>query len=162
MNSSRLRRRLALVRRLAASPRDSWLLLRMAGWALVVPVLKFLIPLPRLIRLVTPRPRRKAAEPDRVLRLTSLLYGSGAFHLSDNCLERSLVTFRYLAAAGATPTLVVGMRNQDGGYVGHAWVTVDGQLMHDAAELVSTLAPVVAFTADGRIVRSAEPKAPAA
>lgn len=162
MSSSRLHRRLAIGRSLVTSPRDSWLLLRMAGWALVVPVLKFLIPLPRLVRIVTPRPRRKTAEPYRVQRLTGLLYGSGAFHLSDNCLERSLVTFRYLAAAGATPTLVVGMRIQDAGYVGHAWVTVDGQLMHDAAELVSTLSPVVAFTADGQIVRPAEPKAPAA
>jgi hypothetical protein len=125
----------------------------MAAWALVVPVLKFLIPLPRLIRLVTPRAGRDGA-PDsgRVLRLTSLLYGTGAFRLSDNCLERSLVTFRYLAAAGADPTLVVGMRSDEEEYVGHAWVTIDGAPVQDPPSLLATLAPVVAFTADGRTV----------
>jgi transglutaminase superfamily protein len=163
MSDSRPRRRLAIIRGLLASPRDLWLLTRMAGWALVVPVLKFLLPLPRLVRLVAPRPsRRRADDRGRVVRLTSLLYGTGAFRLSDNCLERSLVTFRYLATTHAAPTLVVGMRGEGDGYLGHAWVTVDGAPVHDPPSLIATLAPIVAFTADGRTVAPAEPTSPAA
>lgn len=163
MSNSRVRRRLAIVRGLLASPRDAWLLTRMAAWALVVPVLKFALPLPRLVRLVTPRARRRrAGDHRRVVRLTSLVYGTGAFRLSDNCLERSLVTFRYLAAVGAAPTLVVGMRGEDEGYLGHAWVTVEGVPVHDPPSLIATLAPIVAFTADGRTVARAEPRSPAA
>jgi Transglutaminase-like superfamily len=154
-------RRLKTVAGLLAAPRDLWLLIRMAGWAVIVPVLKFLLPLPRLVRLVTPRSRRRAADSSRVLRLTSLLYGTGAFRLSDNCLERSLITFRYLAAADAAPTLVVGVRGEDQGYVGHAWVTVGGDPVHDSPALVATLAPIVVFTADGRTVAPREPTSPA-
>jgi hypothetical protein len=159
VSGSRLRHRAGLVGRLLASPRDTWLLIRMAGWALVVPVLKFVLPLPRLVRLVTPRWRRRRTGADqRVLRLTSLLYGTGAFRLSDNCLERSLVTFRYLVAADVAPTLVVGMRGEENGYLGHAWVTVGDELVHDPPSLVATLSPIVAFTADGRVVAPPEPR----
>jgi Transglutaminase-like superfamily len=150
---SRLRHRLGIAGGLLRSPRDLWLVVRMAGWALVVPMLKFALPLPRLVRLVTPRWRRGGADAQgRVVRLTNLLYGTGAFRLSDNCLERSLVTFRYLAAADAAPTLVVGMRGEDTGYLGHAWVTVGGAPVHDPPSLIATLAPVVAFAADGTVV----------
>jgi hypothetical protein len=153
VSRSRLRHRLGIVGGLLRSPRDFSLLVRMAGWATVVPVLKFVLPLPRLVRLVTPRRRRARVEARRqVVRLTSLLYGTGAFRLSDNCLERSLVTFRYLAAADAAPTLVVGVRGEDKGYLGHAWVTVDGAPVHDPPSLVASLAPVVAFASDGRVV----------
>ena len=157
MSHPRLRHRLGIVGALLRSPRDVWLLVRMAAWALAVPVLKFVLPLPRLVRLVTPRSRHSRRDAQgRVVRLTNLLYGSGAFRLSDNCLERSLVTFRYLAAADAAPTLVVGMRGEDNGYLGHAWVTVDGEPVHDAPSFVATLAPVVAFAADGRVLEPPE------
>jgi Transglutaminase-like superfamily len=148
MSGSRARRRVGIVAGLVSSPRDLWLLVRMSGWALVVPVLKFLLPLPRLVRLVAPRTRRRRGT-DRVLRLSGLLYGAGPFHLSDNCLERSLVTFRYLDA-DADPNLVVGMRGENGGYVGHAWVTVEGVPVHDPPGLIESLSPFVAFTAEGR------------
>jgi hypothetical protein len=157
MSGSRPRHRLGIVGGLLAAPRDVWLLTRMAGWALIVPVLKFALPLPRLVRLMTPRRRHgEPAARARIERLTGLLYGTGAFRLSDNCLERSLVTFRYLAAADAAPTLVVGMRGEGNGYQGHAWVTVDDAPVHDAPSLVASLAPIVAFSADGRIVSSGE------
>jgi len=158
VSGSRLRHRLGIVGGLLRSPSDLLLLTRMAGWALAVPVLKFALPLPRLVRLAAPRVRRARRDAfTRVVRLTNLLYGTGAFRLSDNCLERSLVTFRYLAAGGATPTLVVGVRGEESGYLGHAWVTVDGSPVHDSPSLVATLAPVVAFAADGRPVAPPEP-----
>lgn len=163
MTESKTRRRLSIVSALLSSPRDLWLLTRMAAWASVLPLLKFVLPLPRLVRLLTPRPRRRGRdERSRILRLTSLLYGPGAFRLSDNCLERSLVTFRYLAAADVSPTLVVGMRGDSGSYLGHAWVTVDGDPVHDPPSLIQTLSPIVAFAADGRSIAPAEPTTPAA
>jgi hypothetical protein len=45
----------------------------------------------------------------------------------DNCLERSLVAYRFLGRAGASPQLVIGVARDERGVRGHAWVTVDGR-----------------------------------
>jgi hypothetical protein len=69
----------------------------------------------------------------------------------DNCLERGLVAYRYLARAGADPTLVVGMPRTPGGH-GHVWVSVDGVAVHDSAARLADFEPVLAFGSDGRLV----------
>ena len=63
-----------------------------------------------------------------------------------NCLERSLVLYRYLARANADPHLVVGMARPDE-YLGHVWVTVDGQPLLETPETLGGYTEVVTFGA---------------
>lgn len=129
--------------------RDLWLLARMAVWAVMLPVLKFTLPLPRLVRLVTPNRRVSARDTERegrVVRIAARLYRTPPIG-RDNCLERSLVTFRYLAQLSARPRLVVGM-GREGELKGHVWVTVDGQPVHDSAESLTPFVPLMTFSAD--------------
>jgi hypothetical protein len=126
---------------------DLWLLARMSGWAALLPALKFLLPLPRLVALVTPAgraPARDQAREQRVARLAERLYRTAPRLSRDNCLERSLVTYRYLARAGSEPVLVVGMRKQEELH-GHVWVTLDGRPVHDTDEFLAGFVPVMTF-----------------
>jgi hypothetical protein len=61
-----------------------------------------------------------------------------------NCLERSLVLYRYLARANADPHLVVGMAKPDE-YLGHVWVTVDGRPLLETSETLGGYTEVVSF-----------------
>ena len=124
---------------------DLTLLARMSAWAVALPVLKFLLPLPRLVRLVTPSraAQRDLARERRVTRLAARLYRTPGLG-RDNCLERSLVTYRYLARSGSDPTPVVGMRKEDELH-GHVWVTVDGRPVHDTPEFLAGFVPLMTF-----------------
>jgi hypothetical protein len=138
-------------RRLLRSPAETLLLIRMSFWATIVPVLKRVLPLPRLVRLAaTGRAAggRNRAREERVIASVVRIYRSGLIRQSDNCLERSLVTYRYLGALHAEPQLVVGMSRREKG-TGHVWVTVDGRPVHDTAETLDDMEPIVTFAADG-------------
>ncbi len=147
-------------RRLAgivSSPSQLWLLVRMIGWATLLPVLKRTLPLPRLVALMAHRETPGGRRPDRETNIVALvrrLYRSNAVAGRDNCLERSHVTYRYLTAASARPKLVVGMRKNEGELQGHVWVAVDGEAVHDAPGALADFVPVLTFRADGSEERS--------
>ncbi len=147
--------RLQLARKHVGSPRDALLLVRMAGWALALPVLKYLLPLQRLVRVAAgsgggPRdPRRE----EKVAGLARVLYRSRAAVVRDNCLERSLVAYRYLAQANASPELVVAMGKHEGDLLGHVWVTVDGEPLYDDPEKLAGFVPMVVFDSSGQATR---------
>src|SRR5206468_7627974 len=116
-DASLARRSLRRARALRAgirSPADVWLAARILAWRAVLPLLKWLLPLPKLVRLMwAGREReRQPAHERRVVYLARKLSGPGGDGRLDNCLERSLVTYRYLSAAGAEPELVVGMASE--------------------------------------------------
>ena len=144
--STRLSRTRALVA-LLASPRDAWLAIRALGWLGILPVLKRTLPLQRLARLMWLRPHgegRSTEREQRVIRIVSgLSRASGG-----NCLERSLVLYRYLARANADPRLVVGMSRPEE-YLGHVWVIVDGRPLLDTPETLGSYTEVVRFGGDG-------------
>jgi hypothetical protein len=68
-----------------------------------------------------------------------------------NCLERSLILYRYLARAGARPRLVVGMAKPDK-YLGHVWVTVDGHPLLETSETLRDFREITAFGDQGQKV----------
>jgi len=72
--------------------------------------------------------------------------------LRANCLERSLLTYRFLARAGADPHLVVGVKRVTGNIVGHAWVTLDGEPIHERRKEVEAFARLVEFGPRGRAI----------
>ncbi len=137
-----------------AHPNAAWLLVRMAAWASILPLLKRVLALPRVVGLVTPSRRpamRDAAREQQAIRLSRILYRSRVVAGRDNCLERSLIAFRYLISAGTDPELSVGMRRSDRGYEGHVWVTVAGVPIHDDPRSLDELVQVTAFNASGGV-----------
>jgi hypothetical protein len=138
-------------RAIASTPAGAWLLVRMLAWAAALPVLKRVLPLPTVVKLAA-RPRRAshryANREQEVAALARWLYARSPVR-DDNCLERSLVTYRFLSERGADPVLSIGVRKGDGGVLGHAWVTVDGEPVYEAPDELADYATVVSFGADG-------------
>jgi hypothetical protein len=116
-------------------------------------ILKHLVPLPWLAKWTwreTTGPRDRVAErrlTANVLRLSKLL------RISDrDCLQRSLLLYRFLSAVGADPELVVGFREQDGKIIGHAWVLVnDMSIVEPESDLVR-FSPVLRLGARGALL----------
>lgn len=113
--------------------REALLFMRLLGWSLVLPLLKRVLPLPALVRLM--RGACLSVEPDDAAgeRLAVLVRRVLRLRGGDpNCLERSLLLFRYLERTGLEPHLVVGFKlDTDRSPVGHAWIVVDGKPFHD-------------------------------
>ena len=128
-------------------------LLRMLPWAVALPLLKRIVPLPRLVGLAASRPRHSRPRPgreERVVELTRLLYRSRAVAGRDNCLERSLLAYRFLTKLDAQPELVIGMKKGGGEMMGHVWVLLDGQPVHETPQLLAGFVPVLVFDHEGR------------
>ncbi len=131
------------------SPAGALLLARMLAWRAALPLLKRALPLPRLARLAAGGPRRRLPfTPAQVVSVSHRLFGARAAESSD-CLERSLLTYRFLLRTGAPAELVCGVRKGDGRVVGHAWVVVAGAPVDEQPEALSGYATLVAFDASG-------------
>lgn len=147
---ARARRAVAAVE----SPADALLAVRMLGWALVLPVLKSALPLQRLVRLMARAGRattRDIETEKTIIALARVVHRAVGLGRRDNCLERSLIAFRYLSAVNADPLLVVGACAGETEIEGHVWLTVDGDPVHETRERVDRYAPVTVFHADGRV-----------
>ena len=125
----------------------------MIAWSAILPLAKFALPLPRLVRLMcssgsgaTRDCRREAA----IAGLAAWVFKSRPASSRDNCLERALVTYRYLSGAGAEPRLVVGLAQPGAGPLGHAWVVVDGHAVHDEPGTIRRYSTLLVFDSDGR------------
>jgi hypothetical protein len=123
----------------------------MVAWAAVLPILKRVLPLPTVVKLAARRrggAGRQRRREEEVTTLARWLYSRSPVR-DDNCLERSLVTYRFLSERGADPLLSIGVRKDEDGVFGHAWVTVDGEPVYDAPAELAEYATVVTFTAAG-------------
>lgn len=132
---------------------DSRLLLRAFMWRLALPLLKHLVPLPTLVHVLCAKPLASTADASqrrgpRVESVRHLLAEGGRIVVSSNCLERSLMLYRFLTEAGAGPQLVMGVSKGDTGVAGHAWIEIDGQALADAT--TDRFAPILIFGAEGR------------
>jgi hypothetical protein len=146
-------RHLAGLRALVSTRADAALLARMLGWWIALPLLKRATPLPRLVRFAHLDPRRTARDLEREAKVAALakwLFKVRPRPARDNCLERSLVAYRFLGRLGAEPELVVGLGDKEEATVGHVWVTVDGHPVHDEPDALDAYQAVVAFGSDGR------------
>jgi hypothetical protein len=147
-------RRLRVLRRSIRSPGDAWLACRMAVWRLTLPLLKWVVPLPRLARLMwsaSAQRKRDPAREEQIATLAEAISGRRGGRRLDNCLERSLVAYRFLSQAGAEPRLVVGV-SRDEPVRGHVWVMLDGQPLRDS---VDEFEEVTAFGTEGALIPSA-------
>jgi hypothetical protein len=120
-------------------------------WSLLLPVLKRMLPLRRLVMLMwAAGPGGQARGEARPIVVLSASLTRLRPRLRSNCLERSLLAYRFLSRAGADPRLVIGVGNVDGKMAGHAWVTLDGVPVHEPPETVVGFAPLVEFGREGR------------
>lgn len=138
------------IRTVVSGPRELLLSGRMLVWAGMLPLLKRVVPLSHLVTVMAPRHRRApdAKRTQDVVTLARWMYRTR--FLRDNCLERSLITYRYLPAGNESSLLVLGVRKGDEGPPGHAWLVVNGVAVHDSDETLERLVPVVAFDLQGR------------
>lgn len=130
----------------------TWLALRMAPWALAMPILKRALPLPALTRLMWSSRSGGPQGPAREQAIAKAAWWASrvqAWRFPNNCLERSLVTYRFLALAGADPRLVLGMKRGETGLMGHTWVTVDGVPVQDQPGWIDQFRRLVEFGPDG-------------
>lgn len=157
MTVSRARHRLGMTLSVLRSPWAVATLMRMLPWAAALPILKRTMPLPRLVGLAASSPRNGRPRPggeERIVELTRLLYRSRAIAGRDNCLERSLLAYRFLTKLDARPELVVGMQKGGDEMMGHVWVLLEGQPVHETPQLLAGFVPVLVFDHRGRASQS--------
>lgn len=82
----------------------------------------------------------------------SHLYRTGLDRADDNCLERCLLAYRFLAQAGAEPQLECGVRRVGGELRGHAWIVVDGRALAHTDEDIETFTPIATFGHRGALI----------
>lgn len=126
------------------------LLIRMAAWSLVLPVLKRLLPLPTLVRLMSGKGSGGPWDEyeEQVVRSARRVY---RLRRPGSCLERSLLAYRYLSNTNADPRLVIGVRRDDRDVIGHAWVLVDGLPLYESSASLEPFLSMVEFAPDGHI-----------
>lgn len=132
------------------SPADLLLGARILGLALFVRVMKYVLPLPRLVRAMTPAVRPGARDRERERRIAT--FSRWAARLvrprdAGSCLERSVVIYRELTRAHATPRLCIGFRRDGTDVAGHAWVIVDGMPVADSPAVCDAYDVAMAFDA---------------
>ena len=133
-------------RKAVLGPAEALLLLRMAGWTLVLSVAVKVFPLPRALSLVSTNTRRpsETSESETQKRLAAaidLLLKTNLLILKPICWKRAALLHRYLALNGITTRILFGMRREpDGSVSGHAWLEASGR------PLLETTAPNYAVT----------------
>jgi hypothetical protein len=90
-----------------------------------LPVLKRTVGIKRLTGWLSARPSAIHASETHAQKMrdaTETILQGGRLLISSNCLDRSLAAYWMLRRAGASPTLVLGAKREQGGLAGHAWI----------------------------------------
>jgi hypothetical protein len=142
----------ARLREVLGSPAGLLLLVRLLAWAAALPILKRTRSVTRLVALMTPATsQRSNARIERnAITLSRWIYRAPI--VPDNCLERSLLAYRYLVRDKREHRLYLGIRADEGGYPGHAWLTVDGVPVHEPDKSLEAYVPLVVFDGNGKVV----------
>ena len=144
-------RRIRRVFQILKAPSDFWLIIRVSSWALILPVLKRIIPLKPLVRLLwsSSGRLRNHKQELKIAKIVQWIYVF-AYSKEKSCLQRSLLLYRYLSMNNSEPQLITGMK-QDAhkNWKGHAWVLVDGKPFGDFEANAAEFQPLVAFEKGG-------------
>jgi len=125
---------------------------RLAPAFLILGVAKHVIPLRTLARWSWRRPRRGAKSDVAIIASQVLGVGSLLGLPDRDCLQRSLLLYRELAAAGWSPELVVGFATGSGTLKGHAWVRHHGDVLTEPASGLSGFDATLVFGAGGELI----------
>jgi predicted nucleic acid-binding protein len=108
------------------SPREAWLLLRMAWWVVVLSAAARFYSLPRALEIVAGNGKAKRidATEDELARAIDLLLAIDFLMFKPICWKRAAVLHRYLSRT----RIIFGVRNEnDGKFAGHAWLEREGR-----------------------------------
>jgi hypothetical protein len=148
------RGRIRTLRRHVRSPSDALLVLRLLGWRLALAVLKRTVPIATLVRLMATPGRHATWETRRVVELVDWLYGPRGNRELDNCLDRSLVLYRFLSRNEPGTRLALGMRRGSSELEGHAWVIAGDRAFGAIPASGDGFVTLATFAADGRRVEA--------
>lgn len=116
-------------RKSVSSPREAWLLLRMAWWVTVLSLTARFYSLPRALQIVAGggKATRAEATETELARAIDLLLATNFLIFTPICWKRAAVLHRYLSRSGIPTRIIFGVRNESGGKVaGHAWLEREG------------------------------------
>ena len=114
-------------------PAQALLLVRMAGWVMLLSIAVKIFPLPRALRLVSTKTRfASQTSPDETQKklgeVVDLLLKTDLLILKPSCWKRAALLHRYLALNGIATRILFGMRREpDGSVSGHAWLESGGE-----------------------------------
>jgi hypothetical protein len=114
-------------------PQAFYLMLRMAWWVAALSLLVKVLPLPRVLKLMSPRPSRVPAREDKVLedklaKLLDRVLAADWLVFTPTCWKRAAVLHRYLALSGIETRIVFGVNKESEGLLtGHAWLEAEGR-----------------------------------
>lgn len=134
------------VRKTFLGPSEALLLLRMAGWVMLLSIAVKVCSLPRALRLVstktrTPSQQSEGETQQRLGDAIDLLLKTDLFIFKPVCWKRAALLHRYLALNGIATRILFGMRREtDGGISGHAWLESSG------APILESIVPQYAVT----------------
>lgn len=119
-------------RALCRDPRATFLLLRMAMWIVMLSLLVSVWPLARVLRLISPRPRRattpRTDTPVRLAALLDRLLNLDVWVFTPTCWKRAAILHRYLALSGVATRIRFGVRQTGARSLdGHAWLEKEGE-----------------------------------
>jgi len=130
--------------RFAANPAEVFVFARAAAVLAAIPPLLKIADIEHIVRTLTPaRPRAGggALPRDRVTYLCHRTFGFAArLRYRPNCLRRALVQYYCLRLHGIPAVIHFGVKRDDETLAGHCWLTVDGSLYDERAEMVSQFA----------------------
>ena len=118
---------------------------RLVPWFVTYGAMKRFVSLPTLARWAYQTPRRGASCDPREVASYVLRTGRLTGVPDRDCLQRSLVLYRELSAAGLSPELALGFQRRDGRLAGHAWVTIGGRAVAEPDLDESAFTQVVRF-----------------
>jgi transglutaminase superfamily protein len=120
----------AFTRKSISSPREAWLLMRMAWWVAILSAAAQFYSLPRALQIVagSGKADRGNANEDELARAIDQLLATDFLMFKPICWKRAAVLHRYLSRSGIPTRIIFGVRNEtDGKFGGHAWLERDGQ-----------------------------------
>jgi len=113
-------------------------------------------PLPAALQAITPSPESTRHSEQAVRRLADVAALLDRRSPLGLCLRRSLIRYHFLRRAGVPVTVRFGAKfvngKPDRDITGHAWLTLDGQVYHEADENWRGFSVMLSFPQeDGKI-----------
>jgi hypothetical protein len=149
-----LRGRLSTLHKFVRSPSDALLVVRLLAWRVALAVLKRTVPIETLVRWMAAPGRSPAGDSRRIVELVDWAYAPRRSHDLGNCLDRSLVLFRFLSRNEPGTRLVLGMRRGSSELEGHAWVIAGDRAFGETSGSADGFVTLATFAADGRRVEA--------